>query len=430
MAQTCRCLNCIIPPHLLRKLLESDNKEVRQAALNTLLGTARLRGQRSLRATFGIGLSAAPTDGRRSIFDCQNSNWLPGAVLVRTEQGEASADSSVNRAFDGLGATREFYREVLDRNSIDDQGMRLDGYVHYGASYNNAFWDGQQMVFGDGDGVLFTDFTSSLDVIGHELTHGVTEHVAGLEYHKQSGALNESMSDVFGSLVKQWSLGQTAEQADWLIGAEVFTPAIEADALRSMKAPGTAYDNETFGKDPQPDHMSKFVHLPDTEEGDYGGVHINSGIPNKAFYLTATGIGGCAWEAPALIWYEALKASGPTTEFQEFADKTYLMAGELYGTDSMEQQAVLAAWRGVGIRISGLPMRARRGRGRAITASEGAGHEGDTLAALGRQIEALSSQVTVLAKEVSTLKGKRMPTESGLSSSRLGNSRSPRSADS
>ncbi|QRM32007.1 M4 family metallopeptidase [Microvirga sp. VF16] len=430
MIQTCRCLNCIIPPHLLRKLLESDNKEVRQAALNTLLGTARLRGQRSLRATFGIGLSAAPTDGRRSIFDCQNSNWLPGAVLVRTEQGEESADISVNRAFDGLGATREFYREVLDRNSIDDQGMRLDGYVHYGAGYNNAFWDGQQMVFGDGDGVMFTDFTSSLDVIGHELTHGVTEHVAGLEYHKQSGALNESMSDVFGSLVKQWSLGQTAEQADWLIGAEVFTPGIEADALRSMKAPGTAYDNETFGKDPQPDHMSKFVHLPDTEEGDYGGVHINSGIPNKAFYLTATAIGGYAWEAPALIWYEALKASGPTTEFQEFADKTYLMAGELYGTDSMEQQAVLAGWREVGIRISGLPVRPRRGRGRAIIASAGAGHEGDTLTALARQIEAVSSQVTALAKEVSTLKGKRMPTEPGLSSSRPGNSRSPRSANS
>jgi Zn-dependent metalloprotease len=430
MIQTCRCLNCIIPPHLLRKLLESDNKEVRQAALNTLLGTARLRGQRSLRATFGIGLSAAPTDGRRSIFDCQNSNWLPGAVLVRTEQGEASVDISVNRAFDGLGATREFYREVLDRNSIDDQGMRLDGYVHYGEGYNNAFWDGQQMVFGDGDGVMFTDFTSSLDVIAHELTHGVTEHVAGLEYHKQSGALNESMSDVFGSLVKQWSLGQTAEQADWLIGAEVFTPGIEADALRSMKAPGTAYDNETFGKDPQPDHMSKFVHLPDTEEGDYGGVHINSGIPNKAFYLTATRIGGYAWEAPALIWYEALKASGPTTEFQEFADKTYLMAGELYGTDSMEQQAVLAAWREVGIRISGMLARSRRGRGHAITASEVAGHEGDTLATLARQIDALSSQVTALAKEVGTLRGKRTPTEPGLSSSRPGSSRSPRSANS
>ena len=159
------------------------------------------------------------------------------------------------------------------------------------------------MVFGDGDGLTFTDFTKSLDVIGHRLTHGVTEHAAGLEYHIEPGALNESMSDVIGSLVKQWSLKQTVDQADWLIGAEIFTPDVQADALRSMKAPGTAYDNADFGKDPQPDHMSRFVHLPDTEDGDFGGVHINSGIPNKAFYLVATGIGGNAWQAPGHIWY-------------------------------------------------------------------------------------------------------------------------------
>ena len=196
------------------------------------------------------------------------------------------------------GALVEFYRTVFDRNSIDDRGMRLDGFVHRGVRFNNAFWDGQEMVFGDGDGVIFTDFTKSLDVIAHELTHGVTEFTANLDYHNQSGALNESMSDVFGSLVKQWSLDQTADVADWLIGAEVFTPGVQADALRSMKAPGTAYDNEVLGKDPQPDHMDRFVVLPDTDEGDNGGVHINSGIPNKAFQLTAVGIGGFAWEAP------------------------------------------------------------------------------------------------------------------------------------
>ena len=243
-----------------------------------------------------------------------------------------SADGAVNRAFDGLGATREFYKQVLDRNSIDGRGMPLGGYVHRGVDFNNAFWDGGGMVFGDGDERLFTDFTKSVDVIAHELTHGVTEFTVGLEYHDQSGALNESISDVFGSLVKQWSLRQTAADADWLIGAEVFTPGVGADALRSMKAPGHAYDSPIFGKDPQPDHMSKFVHLPDTDEGDNGGVHINSGIPNKAFYLTAMGIGGFAWEAPGHIWYEALKASTAKTQFQEFADTTYEKAGDLYGT--------------------------------------------------------------------------------------------------
>ena len=432
MTRTCRCLNCIVPPHLLRRLLESQSKEVRQAALNTLMSSERLRGQRSLRATFGIGLSAAPTNGRRSIFDCENRARISGAVLVQTEQGEASSDKSVTRAFEGLGTTREFYREVLNRNSIDDRGMRLDGYVHFDTSYNNAFWDGQQMVFGDGDGVLFTDFTGSLDVIAHELAHGVTEHVAGLEYHNQSGALNESMSDVFGSLVKQWSLRQTADQADWLIGAEVFTPGVEADALRSMKAPGTAYDNDDFGKDPQPDRMSKFVQLPDTDEGDWGGVHINSGIPNKAFHLAAIGIGGFAWEAPGLIWYEALRASGPTTEFQEFADKAYLMAEDLYGADSIEQQVVHDAWQQVGIRISRTAARRRPGWRRKgdILLGEEAGHEGDALAALSKQIEVLSAGVRALSKEVNTLKGNRTPSETGLPRARPAKSKPARPANS
>jgi Zn-dependent metalloprotease len=217
------------------------------------------------------------------------------------------------------------------------------------------------------------------------------------------------MSDVFGSLVKQWSLNQSADEADWLIGAEVFTPGIQADALRSMKAPGKAYNNELFGRDPQPDHMSKFVRLPDTEEGDFGGVHINSGIPNRAFYLTATDIGGYAWEAPGHIWYESLKASGVQTQFQDFADTTHAKAGQLYGAGSTEQQAVLAAWREVGIRISGVPAGAGAGRGRRVLVGGGgaAGREGDTLAALTKQVAALSDQVRALAKDVGTLKSSK-----------------------
>ena len=396
----CRCLNCITPPHILLRLIESHDKDIRQAALNTLLTTARLRGERAMRASFA---ATPPAGGRRTIFDCQHDTFLPNAVLARSEDSAESSDDSVNRAFDGFGKTRDFYKEVFERNSIDDRGMRLEGYVHRGRNYNNAFWDGQEMVFGDGDGRVFTDFTKSLDVIAHELAHGVTEHTAGLEYHVQSGALNESMSDVFGSLVKQWSFQQTAEEADWLIGAEVFTPSIDADALRSMKSPGAAYDNELFGRDPQPDHMSKFVLLPDTDEGDNGGVHINSGIPNKAFYLTAIGIGGFAWDAPGHIWYEALKASGAKTQFQEFADTTHAKAGELYGAGSAEQQAVLTAWREVGIKISG----AAASRGRAPVPAGNAGRDADTLVALNKKIETLAARVQSLAKEVGALKGKK-----------------------
>ena len=233
--------------------------------------------------------TAAPAQGRRTIFDCRNSTNLADAVLARSEDGAESGDASVNPPSTASAAPGSSTPRSCGRNSIDDRGMRLDGYVHRGVRYNNAFWDGREMVFGDGDGRIFSDFTGSLDVIGHELTHGVTEYTANLEYHVQSGALNESMSDVFGSLVKQWVAQQTADQADWLIGADIFTPGMDADALRSLSRPGEAYDNELLGKDPQPAHMRDFVELPDTEDGDNGGVHINSGIPNKAFYLAAVG---------------------------------------------------------------------------------------------------------------------------------------------
>jgi len=401
MSQSCRCLNCITPPYLLKQLLESKDRNIRDAALNTLLTTARLRGERSVwAATF----SGAPGAAQRTIFDCRNSSFLPTAGVMRKEEDAPSPDKTVNAAFDGFGATRDFYDKVFNRDSVDGKGMRLDGYVHYGSDFNNAFWDGREMVFGDGDGVIFTDFTLSLDVIAHELTHGVTEFTANLEYHKQSGALNESISDVFGSLVKQWSLGQTAAEANWLIGEDIFTPDIGADALRSMKDPGHAYNNPQLGKDQQSDHMDRFVVLPDTEPGDWGGVHYNSGIPNKAFYLTAIAIGGNAWEAPGHIWYESLLASNDRTQFQEFADTTYAKAGQLYG--NVEQQAVVEAWSQVGIRITGVAVGARNPNGKTgpiVVPST----NGDTLSALPDQIEAIAAQVKLLSRDVKSLKDKR-----------------------
>lgn len=397
-----RPINCIIPPYILDKLLDSEDGEVRQAALDTLLVTARLRGERGVRASFAG--AAAPGNGRRTVFDCEQEEFLGNAVLARPEDGPESADPSVNLAFDALGLTRDFYNEVFRRNSIDGRGMRLDGYVHFGFQVNNAFWDGRQMLFGDGDGKEFSNLTGSLEVISHELTHGVTDHTSEFEYHNQSGALNESMSDVFGSLVKQWSLKQTAEEADWLIGADVWTPGIRGDALRSMKDPGHAYNNPKFGKDPQPDRMSRFIHLPDTKRGDFGGVHFNSGIPNKAFFLTAVRIGGFAWEAAGTIWYESLKASSAEDEFQVFAGTTFQKAGELFGAGSPEQSAVLSAWQEVEVPIAGVPTGVARVRSLAVNGNGGASRE-DGQAALARQIGALNDKLTGLAKDVSALKG-------------------------
>lgn len=205
------------------------------------------------------------------------------------------------------------------------------------------------MVFGDGDGQVLGRMTGSLDVIGHELGHGVTEDEGALEYFGQSGALNESMSDVFGSLVKQRKLNETAEQADWLIGSEVWTPDIAGDALRSMKAPGQAYDDPLVGKDPQPGHMRDYVQTID----DNGGVHINSGIPNHAFYSVATSLGGYAWERAGRIWYEALRhpTLRPTWGFRRFAGLTRRVAGRFYGRDSDEVKAVQAGWEAVGVTL-------------------------------------------------------------------------------
>jgi Zn-dependent metalloprotease len=234
--------------------------------------------------------------------------------------------------------------------------LRLDSSVHYGVQYDNAFWDGQQMIYGDGDGELFNRFTISLDVIGHELTHGVTQYTAGLQYSGQSGALNESMSDVFGTMVKQWALGQSVNKADWLIGDGLLMPAVHGVALRSMKDPGSAYDDPRLGKDPQPKNMASYVNTAE----DNGGVHINSGIPNYAFYLAASAIGGNSWDKTGKIWYNTLtKRLTPTADFQAAADGTVSSAGELFGVNSPEQTAVIKSWQKVGIRPSA-PKKARK----------------------------------------------------------------------
>jgi Zn-dependent metalloprotease len=291
----------------------------------------------------------------RIVYDAKNGSGLPGTV-VRRENDPPSSDVAVNEAFDGSGVTYDLYSNIYQRNSIDGNGMRLDSTVHYQKGYDNAFWNGEQMVYGDGDEDLppserlFNRFTIAIDVIGHELTHGVTQFTAKLAYSFQSGALNESMSDVFGSLVKQYSLNQTAAQADWIIGAGLLTSNVNGVGIRSMKAPGTAYDDPTLGKDPQPAHMKDYVNT----VSDNGGVHINSGIPNHAFYVTAVEIGGFAWEKAGQIWYTTLKDKlSSSSNFQNCADQTYQAAADLYGSGSLEQQAVKKGWAEVGITVGG-----------------------------------------------------------------------------
>ena len=216
---------CILPPHMLEEIARSGDPEHRDWALQTLAVDATMRSERVTEQLLRVPTAALATPHKeRSIYTANHGTALPG-TLVRSEAQAATGDAATDEAYDGFGATFDLYWSIFQRNSIDNAGLNLIGTVHYGQNYDNAFWNGSQMVFGDGDGTYFNRFTASIDVIGHELTHGVTGHQANLVYHDQPGALNESISDVFGSLVKQYAHApqQTAAQADWLIGAGLFT---------------------------------------------------------------------------------------------------------------------------------------------------------------------------------------------------------------
>ncbi len=289
----CHPICFIAPPNVLDYIAKEGDAEQRDAALRTLATSASLRTRRALvgpivqqlglEAVVGLGLIQAPTGVQRTVYDVQHrgQSALPGE-LVRSEGDPPVADASVNGA---------------------------------------------------------------IDVIAHELTHGVTQFTAGLVYSKDTGALNEHMSDVVGSLVKQYSKRQEAGDADWLIGEGLLVPRL-GTALRSMKAPGTAWIGDN-----QPSTMAGHVDLPDDNDPahDNGGVHINSGIPNHAFYLAATAIGGYAWEKAGKIWYGALTQHlRPNSQFRDAADATVAVAEELFGTGA-ERDAVEKAWTDVGV---------------------------------------------------------------------------------
>ncbi|MER6091147.1 M4 family metallopeptidase [Streptomyces bluensis] len=341
----------VVPPHVLDKLAQHEDPALARPARRTLERDALERTHRRLTTVIGAPAVAAPAGAEagkphRTVYDARHGTDLPGHK-VRGESDDPGKDATVNRAYAGLGATFELFLKAYGRDSIDGNGLPLDATVHYDRDYNNAFWNGEQMVFGDGDGEIFLDFTIPVDVIGHELAHGVTQYTANLTYFGQSGALNESVSDVFGALIKQYTLGQTAAEADWLIGAGLLAPRVTGTALRSMKAPGTAYDDDVLGKDPQPATMDDYVRT----GRDNGGVHINSGIPNHAFYLAATALGGHAWERAGQIWYDVLTGGElkEKAQFTDFAKLTGAAARARYG-EGDELRAVLKAWEQVGVR--------------------------------------------------------------------------------
>jgi Zn-dependent metalloprotease len=338
----------IVPPRILRNLAERGDGDDRARARRALALSTAPRRERLASVQVAGAIVLLPRAKRRTIFDAHHSHDLPG-VIARPEGGRRVRDVAVNEAYDGAGRTYDFFRRVYGRSSVDDRGLRLESSVHFGDGFNNAHWNGRQMIYGDGDDKYFNRFTSALDVIGHELTHGVSQYSAGFAFSGQSGALAEHFSDVFGILVKQYALHQSAARANWLIGEGLFTKRVHGAAIRSMKAPGSAYDDPILGRDEQPSHMRDYV----TTASDDRGVHINSGIPNHAFYRTATLLGGYAWEIAGRIWYHALtRELGPRSRFQHCADATFRAAQALYATTREPREAVRAAWRAVGIEVA------------------------------------------------------------------------------
>lgn len=348
-----RPLQCIVPPYMIEAMTRCGDPAVRSRAVGSLACAAAIHAVRDLSQKMPSMMAVPSPTGRRHrlVYDAKKKDRLPGR-LVRSEGQKPRKDVAVNEAYDHSGSTFDFFHELFGRNSLDDAGMSLISSVHVGevddrgryVPMDNAYWDGSQMAYGDGDGVVFTRFTRSLDVVGHELTHGVQAFTSNLVYRGQSGALNEHFSDVFGVLVRQWKEGVSVEKANWLVGADVLMPAATRRAIRDMEHPGTAFvDDPVLGTDPQPAHMDAIY----TGAADRGGVHINSGIPNRAFVLAAQAIGGKSWETAGRIWYDAMLQLSRSSDFKECARITAQVASDRFG--AAERKAVAAAWKKVGV---------------------------------------------------------------------------------
>jgi Zn-dependent metalloprotease len=345
----------IISPQIFAAIASSSETtdEQKERAQHSLKTTSSLHTARAAKADVKTVVAPKPPTTEevihRIIYDSKKTQKLRKTLILDEAKGSASTLTDTD-------AKNVFYEEVFKRTGIDDDNLKMIGSIHYDdqpgpPGMDNAFWDGDEMAFGDGDGEIFGSFTKNIDVIGHELTHGVVQYTANLAYEFQAGALNESMADVFGTMIKQYfgTEGKTlAKDADWLIGEGIFLPSItNAKALRSMKAPGTAYDNPKVGKDTQPADMDGYMDLPNTDAGDSGGVHMNSGIPNRAFYLAATSLGGYSWEKAGKVWYESLKDEtligvDSKEAFKVFADLTVKYAKSLFDKDT--ESKVKEAW--------------------------------------------------------------------------------------
>jgi Zn-dependent metalloprotease len=258
----------------------------------------------------------------RLVYNANNGATLPG-TLVRSEGGPATGNKDVDNAYNYSGDTYDLYSSWFGRDSYDGKGATLKSSAHFRNGYENAFWNGVQMVYGDG-------FASAEDVVGHELTHAVTEYTSGLVYEWQSGALNEAFSDIMGETLEYFKKGSN----DWLMGA-----ALPGGAIRSLKEP-----NEYFvlGQ-PGPKQMSEWYGGCE----DNFGVHVNSTIVGHAYYLLAKEIGV---PSAAQIFYRAFTLYlKPNSTFEDARNSAIQAAADLYGSGSTQYNKTVTAFNTVGL---------------------------------------------------------------------------------
>ncbi len=270
--------------------------------------------------------SGPNSTGDTFIMSAGNGNGDPLYYVTNSSQSSGWDASAVSAAHN-TRAVYTYYKNTFNRDSMDDNNMNLLVVIHFQTGYDNAFWDGTWMVYGDG-GQVFSPLAGALDVAAHEMTHGVIENTANLTYESQSGALNESFADVFAVMV---------DRDDWRIGEDI--TRVQPGYLRDLASPAT-------GLGSQPEKMSQYQPLPNTEAGDWGGVHINSGIPNRAAYLTAEGLGTSVGRSRTeQIYYRALTTYlQASSQFLDARRALIQSAEDLFGEGSAESAAVTAAW--------------------------------------------------------------------------------------
>jgi Zn-dependent metalloprotease len=341
----CTCF--IIPRDVLTRL--SQDPELDAEVRKNFLDTAQISHQlRQLRTQAGLltsvavahadalhVLAAAPAV---TVYDCKHTMTTPGTPVPNPG---GSSDQTAKRAFGETTKVAEFYKTIFGRNSIDNHGMTMMSSIHYGTNFNNAMWNGSQMIYGDGDGKIFIDFTNGNDVIGHELTHGVTQHSLQLAYQDDAGGLNESNSDCFGSMFRQWQKGQTVDKADWLIGSDIIGPTAKARGLTCLR--DMAHPDAKHCLAPQPTQYSQVTPGMDP--------HFSSGPPNLAFYTACMEYGGHSWDPIGKVWYEVLTGSGamPNMTMKQYANRGRQVAQTKFSGTPKVFAAVDKGWKRVGL---------------------------------------------------------------------------------